>query len=78
MWLTSVTVWLFCREGVAKSPCRCGSVSEIYNPGFPELVVSSIMRKIVLALAEIHYRGAYRPLVSFQRAGWAVRRLSCP
>ena len=31
MWLTSVTVWLFCREGVAKSPCRCGSVSEIYN-----------------------------------------------
>lgn len=30
MWLTSVTVWLFCREGVAKSPCRCGSVSEIY------------------------------------------------
>ena len=41
-------------------------------------VVSSIMRKIVLALAEIHYRGAYRPLVSFQRAGWAVRRLSCP
>ena len=31
MWLTSVTVWLFSREGVAKSPCRCGSVSEIYN-----------------------------------------------
>ena len=31
MWLTSVTVWLFCREGVAKSPCRCGSVFEIYN-----------------------------------------------
>ena len=30
MWLTSVTVWLFCREGVAKSPCRCGSVFEIY------------------------------------------------
>ena len=31
MWLTSVTVWLFCREGVAKSPCRCGSVFEIYS-----------------------------------------------
>ena len=31
MWLTSVTVWPFCREGVAKSPCRCGSVFEIYT-----------------------------------------------
>ena len=30
LWLTSVTVWLFCRDGVAESPCRCGSVSEIY------------------------------------------------
>ena len=31
MWLTAVTVWLFSREGVAKSPCRCGSDSGIYN-----------------------------------------------
>ena len=31
MWLTSVTVWLFPREGVAKSACRCGSASGIYN-----------------------------------------------
>ena len=31
VWLTSVTVWLFFREGVAKCPCKCGSVSEIYN-----------------------------------------------
>ena len=30
VWLTSVTVWLFFREGVAKCPCKCGSVSEIY------------------------------------------------
>ena len=37
MWLTSVTVWLFCREGVAKSPCRCGSVSEIYREKAPGL-----------------------------------------
>ena len=27
----SATVWLFFREGVAKSPCRCGSASEIYT-----------------------------------------------
>ena len=32
VWLTSVTVWLFFREGVAKCPCKCGSVSEIYIP----------------------------------------------
>ena len=32
VWLTSVTVWLFFREGVAKCPCKCGSVSEIYTP----------------------------------------------
>ena len=31
VWLTSVTVWLFFREGVAKCPCKCGSVSEIYK-----------------------------------------------
>ena len=31
VWLTSVTVWLFFREGVAKCPCKCGSVSEIYT-----------------------------------------------
>src|SRR5699024_1880252 len=31
LWLTSVTVWLILREGVAKSPCRCGSIAEIYN-----------------------------------------------
>ena len=31
VWLTSVTVWLFFREGVAKCPCKCGSVSEIYR-----------------------------------------------
>ena len=31
VWLTSVTVWLFFREGVAKCPCKCGSVSEIYS-----------------------------------------------
>lgn len=30
LWLTSVTVWLILREGVAKSPCRCGSIAEIY------------------------------------------------
>lgn len=48
------------------------------------MVVSSIMRKIDLALAEIHYGGRFaRPLVFFQRAGCkgsraAIRRLSCP
>ena len=31
LWLTSVTVWLILREGVAKSPCRCGSIAEIYT-----------------------------------------------
>lgn len=31
LWLTSVTVWLILREGVAKSPCRCGSIAEIYK-----------------------------------------------
>ena len=31
MWLCSVTLWLFFRESVAKSPCRCGSGSGIYN-----------------------------------------------
>ena len=31
VWLTTVTVWLFSREGVAKCPCKCGSVSEIYK-----------------------------------------------
>ena len=31
MWLTTVTVWLFSREGVAKSPCKCGSEGGIYN-----------------------------------------------
>ena len=31
MWLCSVTLWLFPREGVAKSPCRCGSGSGIYK-----------------------------------------------
>ena len=30
MWLTTVTVWLFSREGVAKSPCKCGSEGGIY------------------------------------------------
>ena len=30
-WLYSVTVWLFSREGVAKSPCKCGSGAEIYS-----------------------------------------------
>ena len=30
VWLTTVTVWLFPREGVAKSPCKCGSGSGIY------------------------------------------------
>ena len=28
-WLCSVTVWLFSREGMAKSPCKCGSVGGI-------------------------------------------------
>lgn len=31
VWLTTVTVWLFSREGVAKSPCRCGSGGGIYR-----------------------------------------------
>ena len=31
MWLTTVTVWLFSREGVAKSPCKCGSGGGIYT-----------------------------------------------
>ena len=31
MWLTAVTVWLFFREGVAKSPCKCGSRGGIYK-----------------------------------------------
>lgn len=31
VWLTTVTVWLFSREGVAKSPCKCGSWDGIYN-----------------------------------------------
>ena len=35
MWLCSVTVWLFSREGVAKSPCKCGSVGGIYTSGVP-------------------------------------------
>ena len=30
-WLTAVTVWLFFREGVAKSPCKCGSGGGIYT-----------------------------------------------
>ena len=29
-WLSAVTVWLFSRESVAKSPCRCGSGGGIY------------------------------------------------
>ena len=33
MWLCSVTVWLFPREGVAKSPCKCGSGGGIYKEG---------------------------------------------
>ena len=37
VWLTAVTVWLFSREGVAKSPCRCGSGGGIYS-GFLEVV----------------------------------------
>ena len=31
MWLTTVTVWLFSREGVAKSPCKRGSEGGIYS-----------------------------------------------
>ena len=38
LWLTSVTVWLILREGVAKSPCRCGSIAEIYTfYAFPQV-----------------------------------------
>ncbi len=33
VWLTTVTVWLFSREGVAKSPCKCGSGGGIYTRG---------------------------------------------
>ena len=29
-WLTTVTVWLFFREGMAKNPCKCGSWDGIY------------------------------------------------
>ena len=36
LWLTSMTVWLILREGVAKSPCRCGSIAEIYNDFSPD------------------------------------------
>ena len=38
LWLTSVTVWLILREGVAKSPCRCGSIAEIYNEMLGEII----------------------------------------
>ena len=31
LWLCAVTVWLIARNTVAKSPCKCGSVSEIYT-----------------------------------------------
>ena len=31
LWLYSVTVWLFSRDGVAKTPCKCGSGAEIYT-----------------------------------------------
>ena len=31
LWLCTVTVWLFSREGVAKSPCKCGCVGGIYR-----------------------------------------------
>lgn len=31
MWLTHATVWLFFREGVAKCPCKCGSLPGIYS-----------------------------------------------
>lgn len=30
-WLTTVMVWLFFREGMAKNPCKCGSWDGIYN-----------------------------------------------
>ena len=49
-WLTSVTVWLLLREGVAKSPCRCGSVSGIYKHRAKreEIKDFTVVRKLIL------------------------------
>ena len=54
MWLTSVTVWLFCREGVAKSPCRCGSVFEIYT-----FQIRSAIDSLNVHVDELNYIGQY-------------------
>ena len=42
-----MTVWLILREGVAKSPCRCGSIAEIYTNG---LSISYLLLRTSLAL----------------------------
>ena len=42
VWLTSVTEWLFFREGVANCPCKCGSVSEIYTE--EEVIIREVKR----------------------------------
>ena len=47
MWLTAVTVWLFSREGVAKSPCKCGSGDGIY--------ISLAINEIIIPRKSYHH-----------------------
>ena len=51
-WLTTVTVWLFSREGVAKNPCKCGSVGGIYT--YRQNVVLPLLEEYFAWLKTVH------------------------
>ena len=57
-WLCSVTVWLFSREGVAKSPCKCGSEGGIYMGRIEAENHLQVMDGKPCGLAQIHNIGA--------------------
>ena len=77
---TSVTVWLFCREGVAESPCRCGSIAGIYSfcvRRGDEFILSSQMKEAFFRCRYHYFKAAAEILAQIDFDVFAGFSVSC-